>query len=67
MIHTGELLFGFGTMKTDDALGTAAAVGEQLVDALRAVGFNPTWDGNPDARVLCEGLVVEYPLADDLR
>ncbi|OFS40818.1 hypothetical protein [Corynebacterium sp. HMSC069E04] len=66
LIHTGELFFGFGTMKTDDELSTPASVGEQLVEALRAVGFNPTWDGNPNARVLCQGLVVEFPLAEDL-
>ncbi|OFT67386.1 hypothetical protein [Corynebacterium sp. HMSC05D03] len=66
LIHTGDLFFGFGTMKTDDELSTPASVGEQLVEALRAVGFNPTWDGNPNARVLCQGLVVEFPLAEDL-
>ena len=66
LIHTGDLFFGFGTMKTDDALTTAEAVGEKLVEALRAVGFAPDWDGNPNARVLCQGLVVEYPLAEDL-
>lgn len=66
LIHTGELFFGFGTIKTDDEISTPADVGEQLVEALRAVGFNPTWDGNPNARILCQGLVVEYPLAEDL-
>lgn len=53
LIHTGKLLFGFGTMRTDYALSTPADVGEQLVEALCAVGVNPTWDGNPNARVLC--------------
>ena len=66
LIHTGDLLFGFGTMKTDAELSTAEAVGERLVEALRASGFDPEWDGNPNARVLCQGLVVEFPLADDL-
>ena len=66
LIHTGELFFGFGTMKTDDELSTPASVGEQLVEALRAVGFNPTWDGNPNARVVCQGRVVQIPLAEDL-
>ena len=66
LIHTGDLLFGFGTMKTDAELSTAEAVGERLVEALRASGFNPEWDGNPNARVLCQGLIVEFPLADDL-
>ena len=66
LIHTGDLLFGFGTMKTNAELSTAEAVGEQLVEALRASGFDPEWDGNPNARVLCQGLVVEFPLADDL-
>lgn len=66
LIHTGDLLFGFGTMKTDAKLSTAEAVGERLVEALRASGFDPEWDGNPNARVLCQGLVVEFPLADDL-
>ena len=66
LILTGDLFFGFGTMKTDAELSTPVAVGELLVEALRAVGFNPTWDGNANARVLCQGLVVEFPLADDL-
>ena len=66
LIHTSDLLFGFGTMKTDAELSTAEAVGERLVEALRASGFDPEWDGNPNARVLCQGLVVEFPLADDL-
>ena len=66
LIHTGDLLFGFGTMKTDAELSTAEAVGERLVEALRASGFDPEWDGNPNARVLCQGLDVEFPLADDL-
>lgn len=66
LIHTGDLLFGFGTMKTDAELSTAEAVGERLVEALRASGFAPEWDGNPNARVLCQGLVVKFPLADDL-
>lgn len=66
LIHTGDLFFGFGTMRTDAELSTPVAVGELLVEALRAVGFNPTWDGNPNARVLCQGLVVEFPLAEDL-
>lgn len=66
LIHTGDLLFGFGTMKTDAELSTAEAVGERLVEALRASDFDPEWDGNPNARVLCQGLVVEFPLADDL-
>ena len=66
LIHTGDLLFGFGTMKTDAELSTAEAVGERLVEALRASGFGPEWDGNPNARVLCQSLDVEFPLADDL-
>ncbi|MCG7277105.1 DUF6891 domain-containing protein [Corynebacterium singulare] len=63
-IYNGELYFGFSAMeKSEEA---TIKVGEQLVDALRAVGFAPEWNGSTKARILCHDVALEFPLADDL-
>lgn len=64
VIYDGELYFGFSAMeKSEEA---TLKVGEQLVEALRAVGFDPEWNGSTTGRVLCHDVALEYPLADDL-
>ncbi|QRP61711.1 DUF6891 domain-containing protein [Corynebacterium minutissimum] len=64
VIYNGELYFGFSAMeKSEEA---TIKVGEQLVEALRAVGFAPEWNGSTNARVQCHDVALEYPLADDL-
>lgn len=63
LIHDGVLYFGFSSM---DAPGTDAdvAIGQALIEALKEVGFSPTWGGAATERVECSGLVFELPLAD---
>lgn len=64
VIYDGELYFGFSAMeKSEEA---TLKVGEQLVEALRAVGFDPEWNGSTTGRVLCHDVALEFPLADDL-
>ena len=63
LIHTGKLYFGFASL---DAPNTDAddAVGQEVVDALRDVGFAPEWEGTRAARITCSGLVFELALSD---
>ena len=63
LIHTGKLYFGFASL---DAPNTDAddAVGQEIVDVLRDVGFAPEWEGTRTARITCSGLVFELALSD---
>lgn len=61
LIHSGLLYFGFGDLN-NPSLETDAEVATLVVEALNEVGFSPVWDGDPNARIICEDLVFELPL-----
>lgn len=61
VIHIGLLYFGFGDYE-NPSLETDAEVAALVVEALKEVGLSPVWDGNANARIMCEDLVFELPL-----
>lgn len=63
VIHTGDLLFGFGDYE-NPSLETDAEVAALVVEELKEVGFSPAWDGNANRRIACSDVVFEVPLAD---
>ena len=63
VIHTGELLFGFSSM-ANPGDESDAEIGQAVVEALEEVGLSPEWNGSHTARITCEGLKFELPLAD---
>lgn len=62
VLSTGTLYLGFSS--TDGDPESSVAIAAAAVDALRAVGLNPQWEGLATARIQCDGILYEVPVSD---
>ena len=63
LVMTGHLFVGFGVFgDRDDA--AARAIGQEIVDILRAADLPAEWTGSPDARIESQPLLYEFPIDD---
>lgn len=63
-VEGGDLALGYGSL----SVGSSEAIGEKLVEALRARKLNVEWDGDPRKKVFVTGFQVsKYEIPPGVR